>query len=126
MLTDLAHGGHWQGNLEAALDNPAFLPIKYTSHVARNAVFAVLLYRVTTGWMSPQRALIFGATVALLDLLTTSIRITAVYLLIMVMLLMKHPPLRMVAVGGVSLWALSAFSAMGPSFAAWRRRTATR
>ncbi|MET1755148.1 hypothetical protein ABVV53_06735 [Novosphingobium sp. RD2P27] len=116
MLTGLAKGGHWQANLEGAFENPAFLPIKYASNVARNAVFAVLLYRVTTGRMTAQRAILFGAALAVLDLLTTFNRITAVYLLLTAMLLMKHRPLRMALVGGASLWALSTFSTMWPAF----------
>jgi hypothetical protein len=115
-LSGLAQGGHWQQSLDGAFGNPLFLPIKYTANVARNAIFAVLLYRVTRGEMSVGRALGLGLVFALLDLFTTFNRITAVYLLILTMLLMKHRPRRMVATGAASLWSLSAFSTVWPAF----------
>jgi hypothetical protein len=115
-LTGLAAGGHWQGNLEGAFANPAFLPIKYAANVARNAVFAVLLYRVVTGQTAAARAIGWGLVFALADLFTTFNRITAVYLLIMAMLLVKQRPWRMVLGGGLSLWALSAISSLWPAF----------
>lgn len=116
LLTGLAGGGHWQGNLEGAFENPAFLPIKYAANVARNAVFGVLLYRVVSGRITAARAVAIGAVFALADLFTTFNRITAVYLLIMAMLLLKHRPLRMILGGGVSLWGLSALSTAWPAF----------
>lgn len=116
LLTGLAHGGHWQENVDAAFVNPAFLPIKYAANVARNAVFAVLLYRVTTGQMTVRAALLAGLAFALLDLLTTFNRITAVYLLILAILLLKHAPLRMALAVGLSLWGLSTLSVVWPSF----------
>lgn len=116
LLTGLAQGGHWQENLDGAFDNPLFLPVKYTANVARNAVFAVLLYRVTTGQMTTSRALGLGLAFAVFDLLTTFNRITAVYLLIMAMLLLKRRPVRMVLAGTASLWGLSAFSTLWPAF----------
>jgi hypothetical protein len=116
LLSGLAGGGHWQGNLEGAFANPAFLPIKYAANVARNAVFAVLLYRVVTGQTTVPRAIGFGLVLALADVFTTFNRITAVYLLIMVLLLAKHRPWRMMAGAGLSLWGLSALSALWPVF----------
>jgi hypothetical protein len=116
LLTGLAHGGHWQGNLEGAFANPLFLPIKYTANVTRNAVFAVLLYAVTTRRLTAPRAVLLGAAFVLMDLLTTFNRITAVYLLIMAMLLLKRRPWRMAAAGAISLCTLSAFSALWPAF----------
>lgn len=116
LLTGLAQGGHWQENVDGAFANPAFLPIKYAANVARNAVFAVLLYRVTRGEMSLAAALVAGAGLALVDLFTTFNRITAVYLLIMAMLLLKHRPWRMFAAAGGSLAALSAISTAWPAF----------
>ncbi len=116
LLTGLAQGGHWQENVGAAFAHPAFLPIKYAANVARNAVFAVLLYRVTTGQMTARAALLAGLAFALLDLLTTFNRVTAVYLLILAMLLFKHAPLRMTLATGLSLWGLSTLSVLWPSF----------
>lgn len=116
MLTGLTQGGHWQENVDGAFANPAFLPIKYAANVARNAVFAVLLYRVTIGAMTSRAALLAGLFLALLDLFTTFNRITAVYLLIMAMLLLKRRPLRMVLAGLGSLFTLSAFSTVWPAF----------
>jgi hypothetical protein len=116
LLTGLLGGGHWQGNLEGAFENPAFLPIKYAANVARNAVFAVLLYRVITGQMTTAVAVTVGIVLALVDVFTTFNRITAVYLLIMALLLVKHRPLRMILGGGLSLWCLSALSALWPTF----------
>jgi hypothetical protein len=116
LLTGLAQGGHWQENLDGAFANPLFLPVKYTANVARNAVFAVLLYRVGTGQTTIPRALGLGLVLAVMDLLTTFNRITAVYLLIMAMLLLKRWPLRMVLVGAASLCGLSAFSTLWPAF----------
>lgn len=116
LLTGLAQGGHWQENVDGAFANPLFLPVKYAANVARNAVFAVLLYRVVTGQTTVGRAILAGLAFAFVDLFTTFNRITAVYLLIMAMLLMKARPLRMVLGAGASLWALSAFSALWPAF----------
>ncbi|MBB4858113.1 hypothetical protein HNO88_001427 [Novosphingobium chloroacetimidivorans] len=116
MLTGLASGGHWQENVDGAFANPAFLPIKYAANVARNAVFAVLLYRVTRGEMTIGLALLAGLMLALIDLFTTFNRITAVYLLIMAMLLMKRMPVRLILVAAGSLVGLSAFSTVWPAF----------
>ena len=116
LLSGLAQGGHWQENLDGAFGNPLFLPIKYTANVARNAVFAVLLYQVTIGRMTTGRALGLGFALVLIDLLTTFNRITAVYLLILAMLLMKRHPVRMILAGGVSLWSLSTLSTLWPAF----------
>jgi hypothetical protein len=116
LLTGLAHGGHWQENLDGAFSNPLFLPIKYTANVTRNAVFAVLLHGVTTARLTVPRALMFGVAIVAMDLLTTFNRITAVYLLIMAMLLMKRRPWRMALAGAASLWTLSAFSTVWPAF----------
>lgn len=115
-LTGLAHGGHWQENLDGAFSNPLFLPIKYAANVARNAVFAVLLYCVMTRRLTMAGAMLAGAAFVVADLLTTFNRITAVYLLIMALLLLKRRPWRMLAVGSASLWILSAFSALWPVF----------
>jgi hypothetical protein len=115
-LTGLAHGGHWQENLDGAFGNPLFLPVKYAANVARNAVFAALLYCVTTKRLSVSWAVLAGVAFVVADLMTTFNRITAVYLLIMVMLLLKRRPWRMAAVGAASLWILSAFSALWPVF----------
>jgi hypothetical protein len=116
MLTGLASGGHWQGNLEGAFENPVFLPIKYAANVARNAVFAVLLYSVATRRIATGRAITVGLVFVLADLFTTFNRITAVYLLIMAMLLVKHRPWRMMLGGGLSLWGLSSVSSLWPAF----------
>ena len=116
LMTGLTHGGHWQDNLDGAFANPLFLPIKYAANVARNAVFAGLLYCVATGRLSAPRALGLGLAFAVLDLLTTFNRITAVYLLILAMLLLKHRPWRMVLAGAASLWSLSTVSALWPVF----------
>ncbi|VWX53048.1 hypothetical protein [Novosphingobium sp. 9U] len=116
LLTGLTSGGHWQENVDGAFTNPAFLPIKYAANVARNAVFAVLLYRVTRGEMTVGSALLAGLVLALVDLFTTFNRITAVYLLIMAMLLMKHRPIRMMLATIASLIGLSAFSTLWPAF----------
>lgn len=115
-LSGLVQGGHWQANVEGAFANPAFLPIKYAANVARNAMFAVLLYRVTTRDMSLGAALLMGAGLALFDLFTTFNRITAVYLFIMALLLMRRMPWRMALGGGLALWSLSAFSTVWPMF----------
>jgi hypothetical protein len=115
-LTGLAQGGHWQENLDGAFSNPVFLPIKYAANVARNAVFAVLLYCVTIRRLTMPKAVLIGSFFVVADLLTTFNRITAVYLLIMAMLLMKRRPWRMLASGAASLWILSAFSALWPVF----------
>lgn len=116
LLTGLAHGGHWQENLDGAFANPLFLPIKYAANVTRNAVFAALLYCVTTGRLTTSRALLIGVALVVLDLLTTFNRITAVYLLILAMLLLKRRPWRMALAGVGSLWTLSAFSTLWPVF----------
>lgn len=116
LLSGLAGGGHWQGNLEGAFANPAFLPIKYAANVARNAAFAGLLYRVVMGRTTAARAIGLGLIIALVDVFTTFNRITAVYLLIMALLLFKHRPWRMLLGGGATLWAVSAFSAAWPAF----------
>ena len=116
LLTGLAQGGHWQENVDGAFGNPLFLPIKYTANVTRNAVFAVLLYCVTTGRLTTSRAVMIGVVFVGMDLLTTFNRITAVYLLIMAMLLMKRRPWRMLLAGATSLWTLSAFSTVWPAF----------
>jgi hypothetical protein len=116
LLTGLAHGGHWQENLDGAFTNPLFLPIKYTANVTRNAVFAALLYCVIAGRLATSHALLIGLTLVVLDLLTTFNRITAVYLLIMAMLLLKRRPWCMALAGLASLWTLSAFSTLWPVF----------
>ncbi len=115
-LTGLASGGHWQDNVDGAFANPAFLPIKYAANVARNAVFAVLLYRVTTGAMRVRGALLAGAALAVFDLFTTFNRITAVYLLLMSLLLLKDRPWRMMLAGVGSLFLLPTFSTLWPIF----------
>lgn len=116
LASGLAQGGHWQGNVDAAMRNPAFVVLKYVANVSRNAVFAVLLHRVASGWMSAARAICLGSGCALFDLATTFNRITAVYLLLMVLLLLKDRPLRMVATGAGSLAGLSLVSAYWPAF----------
>jgi hypothetical protein len=116
LLTGLAQGGHWQENLDGAFANPLFLPVKYTANVARNAVFAVLLHQVATGRTTTLRALGLGLALSVFDLLTTFNRITAVYLLIMALLLLKRWPVRMMLTGAASLCGLSAVSALWPAF----------
>lgn len=116
LLTGMGEGGHWQENVEDAFENPLFLPIKYTANVARNAIFAVLLYRVTTNRMKLTTAALYGLVFTLFDLFTTFNRITAVYWLIMVLLMLKRKPVRMLLVGGTSLTALSFVSGIWPIF----------
>jgi hypothetical protein len=116
VLSGLGGGGHWQGNLESAFENPAFLPIKYAANVARNAVFAVLLYWGTRGQGKASRAIAIGVAVALIDVFTTFNRVAAVYLVIMALLLAKHRPWRMLLGGGLSLWGLSLLSTLWPAF----------
>jgi hypothetical protein len=116
LLSGLAQGGHWQANLDGAFENPLFLPIKYAANVLRNAVFAVLLYCAATGRITMARAIGMGVAFVVIDLLTTFNRITGVYLLIMVLLLLKRYPWRMVMAGAASLWNISAFSMLWPAF----------
>lgn len=116
MISGLAQGGHWQENLDGAFNNPLFLPIKYAANVTRNAVFAVLLYCVTIERIAKSKALWIGLACAVFDLMTTFNRITAVYLLIMALLMLKHHPVRMVLAGTITLWGASALSAMWPAF----------
>ena len=115
-LSGLGTGGHWQGNLEDAFRNPAFLPIKYAANVARNAVFAVLLYRVTSGRTSAWRAVLWGGAFAVIDLMTTFNRITAVYLVLLIVLLLKHRPVSLALAASASLAAFSSLSALWPAF----------
>lgn len=115
-LTGLAGGGHWQGNIDTAFANPAFLPIKYAANVARDAVFAVLLYRVAVGAVAIWSAVLVGIALSLFDVFTTFNRITAVYLLLMVLLLLKDRPWRMLLTGVASLSMLSVLSTLWPMF----------
>ena len=115
-LSGLGSGGHWQGNLDAAFGNPLFLPTKFAANIARNVVFAGLLYAVVVKRLRPASAITLGAVLALFDLATTFNRITAVYLLLMVLLILKNRPWRMLLVGGASLTALSLVSGWWPVF----------
>lgn len=113
----LASGGHWQENLSKAFENnPSLVLVKYAANVARNGVFGLLLYAVSTQRLSRAAAIVIGLMIALADLFLTFNRITAVFLLISVILMYRRNTAIMLAIGIGSLVALPSVSILWPMF----------
>lgn len=117
LMIGLGGGGHWQESLGSALEgNPLVLLTKHASNVSRNAVFGLLLYAHLSGRLSARMTLGIGLVVSLLDLFMTFNRITAVYLLLVLLLMLHRRPVVMAAVGAVTLTLLSSVSVLWPMF----------
>ncbi|QIG79517.1 hypothetical protein [Stakelama tenebrarum] len=116
LMSGLASGGHWQGNLETALsENTGFVYIKHASNTLRTVVFGVLVYSYASGRLSKTQVFALGFIFSALDLFLTFNRITAVYYLISVVLILRSNISRL-ALLSITLPLLSLVSVIWPMF----------
>lgn len=115
LMIGLSHGGNWvTATTDAFEGNPATVLIKHAANFSRTTVFGILVYRVYRGDMTMRRAIPVGVAIVATDLLLSFNRITAVYLLISILLMLRRRPMLMLSFAVPTMLVLSSVSALWP------------
>ena len=91
LSSGILSGGHWYNATSDALSNdPTFLLTKHIANFMRTAVFGVLVYMREKRAIRTRTALGIGVFVVLMDMVMTFNRVTAVYFIIMAIIMLRR------------------------------------
>lgn len=110
-------GGHWyEATVDAMENNPVLLVVKHGLNFARTAIFGILLYLHTIGKITRKRAIVTGLIIVMIDMFSTFNRITAVYFIIMLLIMVRREKLLMTGIMAFGIFVLPIAGNVWPIF----------